>query len=126
MISHPASKISGISLLVLATLLIALLPSACLANCPSGMVPGSMNKCHPAGTQDCGNGTYCESGSSCTSDNWCVGNGRTYCGGHQSCPAGSKCVPGGCADEAAIERRCGGVGWHLIFPNGYGSEPQCG
>lgn len=108
--------------------LLALVPSASVAatKCNPGEVAVSQNKCIPAGASDCGNGTYCPHGNYCANDgHGCVPDGAAYCGGGHFCRQG-RCAVDHCdtGAEGNNAPTCG-PGYHLIFPGGYGSRPEC-
>jgi len=50
----------------------------------------------PSGSQDCGNGHYCNPGYQCASGNSCIPANSVDCGGGRNCTAGNRCTATGC------------------------------
>lgn len=93
--------------------------------CDAGEKCVSGGKCEPLNAVDCGGGHYCPPGMQCAlGGTKCVARGTVDCGGGHYCAPGMVCGNGGCDPANSSTPTCG-VGYHLFFPGGYGSKPEC-
>lgn len=105
----------------------AMFPAAAAGKCPPGATASSDGYCVSSGRRYCGGGHSCDSGWVCINGgSMCMPEGGVDCGQGHYCNPGMTCGDGRCvvANNSSSAPSCG-VGYHLFFPQGYGSRPEC-